>query len=108
STFLVENTRVEGLPDPSLWHGSCHHFVQWNPAPGWVWVMGKRQVMKNAFIAKFAVIALALTSAFSMGARAQTTEEGPAPSDQPSAPMEMGQPEESAQPAPLEAATQPA
>ena len=63
--------------------------------------------MKNAFIAKFAVIALALTSAFSMGARAQTTEEGPAPSDQPSAPMEMGQPEESAQPAPLEDATQP-
>ncbi len=63
--------------------------------------------MKNAFIAKFAVITLALTSAFSMGARAQTTEEGPAPSDQPSAPMEMGQPEESAQPAPPEDATQP-
>jgi hypothetical protein len=63
--------------------------------------------MKNAFIAKFAVIALALTSAFSTGARAQTTEEGPAPSDQPSAPLEMGQPEESAQPAPFEDAAQP-
>jgi uncharacterized protein DUF6600/FecR-like protein len=63
--------------------------------------------MKNAFIAKFAVITLALTSAFSMSARAQTTEEGPSPSDQPSAPMEMGQPEESAQPLPPVDAAQP-
>src|SRR4030081_1126717 len=62
--------------------------------------------MKNAFIAKFAVIALALTSAFGMSARAQTTEEGPSPSDQPSAPMEMGQPDES-QPLAPEDATQP-
>jgi hypothetical protein len=77
------------------------------PRRGWIWVMGKRRVMKNALIAKFAVIALALTSACSIGARAQTTEEGPAPSDQPSAPMEMGQPDESAQPAPSEDRTQP-
>ena len=63
--------------------------------------------MRNAFIAKFAVIALALSGAFSIGARAQTTEEGPALSDQPSAPMEMGQPDEYAQPAPPEDRTQP-
>src|SRR5260370_35138254 len=77
------------------------------PHQGWIWVMGKRRVMKNALIAKFAVIALALTGAFSVGARAQTTEEDPAPSDQPSAPMEMGQPDESPQPAPPEDRTQP-
>src|SRR5258707_3536377 len=76
------------------------------PRRGWVWVM-ERWVMKNAFIAKFAVIALALASAFSIGARAQTTEEGPAPSDQPSAPLEMGQPDESPQAVPPEDRAQP-
>src|SRR3981081_1949336 len=33
STFLLENTRVGGPGDPSLWHGTCHYFLQWNPAP---------------------------------------------------------------------------
>jgi hypothetical protein len=47
--------------------------------------------MKNRFIGRFAVITLALSGALSISALAQTTEEGPAPSDQPSAPMEMGQ-----------------
>jgi hypothetical protein len=34
---------------------------------------------------------LALAGAFSIGAQAQTTQDGPGPSEQPSAPMEMGQ-----------------
>ena len=48
--------------------------------------------MKNKFLSSIAVVALALAGAFGSAARAQTTEETPAPSDQPSAPMEMGQP----------------
>jgi len=47
--------------------------------------------MKSRFLASFAVLTLALSGAFSISALAQTTDEGPAPSDQPSAPMEMGQ-----------------
>ena len=43
--------------------------------------------MKSEFIGSLAIVALAL----SFGALAQTTDEGPAPSDQPSAPMEIGQ-----------------
>jgi hypothetical protein len=43
--------------------------------------------MKSRFIASLAVISLAM----SVGAIAQTTEEGPGPSEQPSAPMEIGQ-----------------
>ena len=43
--------------------------------------------MKSKFIGSLAIVALAL----SFGALAQTTDEGPAPSDQPSAPMEIGQ-----------------
>ena len=48
--------------------------------------------MKSRFMASLAVLTLALSGALSIGALAQTTEEGPAPSDQPSAPMEIGQP----------------
>jgi hypothetical protein len=48
--------------------------------------------MKNGFIQKLAVLTLAVAGAFSVGAYAQTTEEGPGPSEQPSAPMEIGQP----------------
>ncbi len=47
--------------------------------------------MKRRFLASFAVLTLAMTGALSMGALAQTTEEGPGPSEQPSAPMEIGQ-----------------
>ncbi len=46
-----------------------------------------RSEMKSRFAAGFAVLALAL----SVSALAQTTEQGPGPSEQPSAPMEMGQ-----------------
>jgi len=47
--------------------------------------------MKNRFIAILAVLTLGMAGSFSMQALAQTTDEGPAPSDQPSAPMEIGQ-----------------
>jgi len=47
--------------------------------------------MKNKFLSSFAILALALAGAFSTRLVAQTTEEGSGPSEQPSAPMEMGQ-----------------
>src|SRR5580692_2604544 len=58
------------------------------------WFGSKRWVMKSKFIGSLAIVALAL----SFGALAQTTDEGPAPSDQPSAPMEIGQSGPEAQP----------
>ena len=51
----------------------------------------QRWVMKNKFLASFAVLTFALSGALSISALAQTTEEGPGPSEQPSAPMEIGQ-----------------
>src|SRR3954465_3308330 len=47
--------------------------------------------MKNRLAGKFAILILALSGVLSIGAFAQTTEEGPGPSEQPSAPMEIGQ-----------------
>src|SRR2546422_9963699 len=47
--------------------------------------------MKNRFIASMIVLILALATVFAAGLRAQTTEEGPGPSEQPNAPMETGQ-----------------
>jgi hypothetical protein len=47
------------------------------------------ELMKNKFIAGFAVLALSLVGVLTL--QAQTTEEGPGPSEQPSAPMETGQ-----------------
>jgi FecR protein len=55
------------------------------------------EIMKSA-IAKYAFLTLALSGILSFSALAQTTEETPAPSDQPSAPMEIGQPGPIAQP----------
>jgi len=49
-------------------------------------------MMKSKFIAGLAVFVLAVSGALSISAFAQTTEETPAPTDQPSAPMEIGQP----------------
>jgi hypothetical protein len=54
--------------------------------------------MKNRFMASLAVLALTLAGVFGLSALAQTTEEGPGPSDQPNAPMETGQPQADAQP----------
>jgi FecR protein len=48
-------------------------------------------IMKSRFIASLAVLVLAVSGALSISGVAQTTDEGPAPSDQPSAPMEIGQ-----------------
>jgi len=50
--------------------------------------------MKTRLTSRFAILALALSGAMSIGAFAQTTEEGPGPSEQPSAPMEIGQAQE--------------
>src|SRR6201988_2702929 len=47
--------------------------------------------MKSRLIAILVVLTLAASGVFSISALAQTTEESPAPSDQPSAPMEIGQ-----------------
>jgi FecR protein len=46
--------------------------------------------MKNRFLANFAVLTLAVGGALSGSAVAQTTQEGAGPSEQPSAPMEIG------------------
>ena len=53
--------------------------------------LGPEVVMKNRLGGKFAILLLALSGTLSIGALAQTTEEGPGPSEQPSAPMEIGQ-----------------
>ena len=47
--------------------------------------------MKSKLLHRFAVLALTLATAFGLSALAQTTDESPAPSDQPSAPTEVGQ-----------------
>jgi hypothetical protein len=52
--------------------------------------------MKNRFLASWAILTMVLPAAFCISMQAQTTEQGPGPSEQPSAPMEMGQ----SQPAP--------
>src|SRR5258708_7456976 len=56
--------------------------------------------MKNRLLSSFAVLSLVLAGTFSVGASAQTTQEGPGPSDQPSSPMEMGQGESAPPPPP--------
>ncbi|HEY1676085.1 MAG TPA: DUF6600 domain-containing protein [Candidatus Sulfotelmatobacter sp.] len=47
--------------------------------------------MKNRWIGKIAILTLALSSAFSLSALAQTRSDGPGPSEQPDAPLETGQ-----------------
>jgi hypothetical protein len=47
--------------------------------------------MKNRFLANFAILTLAVSGAFSIGALAQTTQDGAGPTEQPSAPMEGAQ-----------------
>ncbi len=54
-------------------------------------VLGQEAIMKNQRIGSIAIAVFALSSCLSMGAWAQTTQEGPGPSEQPSAPMEIGQ-----------------
>jgi hypothetical protein len=49
--------------------------------------------MKTKPSLRFAILTLTLAVAFGLSAFAQTTDETPAPSDQPSAPMEVGQPQ---------------
>src|SRR5580704_2104322 len=49
--------------------------------------------MKNRFIGSLAILTLAGAGVFTASLQAQTTDEGSGPSEQPSAPMEMGQPQ---------------
>ncbi|MFZ0770644.1 MAG: DUF6600 domain-containing protein [Candidatus Sulfotelmatobacter sp.] len=49
--------------------------------------------MKNGFIGILAIITLALAGVLTVSVQAQTTEEGKGPSEQPSAPMEIGLPQ---------------
>src|ERR1700683_4607700 len=53
----------------------------------------EKMFMKNRFLSGIAILTFSVVSSFALSAWAQTTEETPAPSDQPSAPMEMGQPQ---------------
>jgi hypothetical protein len=64
-----------------------------------------RWVMKSRFLAGFGMLALILGGAFLLTAKAQTTDEGAGPSEQPSAPMEVGQAQQP--PAPPSADQQP-
>jgi hypothetical protein len=66
-------------------------------------VVMKSRFVRGTLIAGLAVLTLALSGALSIGMLAQTTQEGSGPSDQPRAPMEIGQGKPSAgQPAPVQ------
>jgi hypothetical protein len=54
--------------------------------------------MKNSLAEKLAILVLALSGAMSVATFAQTTDTGPGPSEQPNAPMEVGQEQPSDQP----------
>ena len=54
-------------------------------------VVGPEVVMKDRLAGKFAILILAVSCLISIGALAQTTEDGPGPTEQPDAPMEIGQ-----------------
>src|SRR5947209_14288259 len=60
--------------------------------------------MKNSFMASVAALTLVLAGILSVGAQAQTTEEGPGPSEQPSAPMEIGRPDYQSQASEMDSA----
>src|SRR5579864_7243836 len=55
------------------------------------WFGGSRWFMKNRFIASSVILTLAFAGILSLSAFAQTADDGPGPSEQPSAPMEIGQ-----------------
>ena len=67
----------------------------------------KRWVMKNRLTASSAILSLVLVGALSLSVQAQTTQEGAGPSEQPSAPMEMGQPQAPQPPPPGQPPQQP-
>ncbi len=59
--------------------------------------------MKSKLMARLAVLTVTLAGVFSISALAQTTEDGPGPSEQPSAPMEIGQDQNGPQSQPMDA-----
>src|SRR5712672_1287664 len=84
-----------GAPPLLLWHATCFSLYDINrTTSGFKQVRGvfrRRWLMKNRVISRLAILTLVLVGAYSGSLLAQTTEEGPGPSEQPSAPMEMGQ-----------------
>lgn len=62
--------------------------------------------MKSRFRLKLAIVALVIAGVFSIGASAQTADDGTGPSEQPSAPMEGGAPQAPGQPIPGQAGDQ--
>ena len=56
--------------------------------------------MERKFLGNVALFLLLLSGLFTISAWAQTTDEGSGPSEQPSAPMEMGQPQSAPPPPP--------
>ena len=62
--------------------------------------------MKNRVTGKFAILLFALSSFLTLGAWAQTTQDGPGPTEQPSAPMEIGQGQNQEAPPPQDAQSQ--
>ena len=60
-------------------------------------MVGHEVVMKSQVIGKLGILILALSSSLSLGAWAQTTNDGPGPSEQPDAPLETGQAQPQAQ-----------
>src|ERR1700691_5881161 len=54
---------------------------------------GKRWAVKDRLLAAAAIFTIIMAGAFVLSVQAQTTEEGGGPSEQPSAPMEIGQPQ---------------
>src|SRR5580700_9784355 len=63
--------------------------------------------MKNRLAATSAILSLVLVGALSVSVQAQTTQEGAGPSEHPSAPMEMGQPQATQPPPPGQPPQQP-
>ena len=92
--FLIEN---KALISADLWaFGRVVAIVKsvifhMKTVLGQVRVVGREVVMKSQWIGKFGILILALGSALSLGAWAQTTNDGPGPSEQPDAPLETGQ-----------------
>src|SRR5581483_5743786 len=71
-----------------LWQGICFFLSsRFCRKAGWA----QRWVMKKRLISRYGILALVISGALSIGSFAQTTDEGSGPSEQPSAPMEVGQ-----------------
>src|ERR1035438_3173928 len=106
--YFLKTKGLLHLLGSEFWHDSCFVTCRLlNRSCGFEQsvraVSTRYTVMKNKIIGSLAVLTLALVGMLSVNVQAQTTEEGKGPSEQPSAPMEIGQP----QSAPVPPAGQP-